>query len=786
MAAVAAIACTSAFAGGPLYIFDAATKTPYAWPAGNTPFYTDLGTLGQLSNAEANAMVAFSVGQWNAIPTCTFNGVMAGGFDSIGLPDIDGVNILEVFGVFNGGGVDVVYDTDGAITTLIFGNPFGVLGVTLIDYVDQDSPEIQETTVILNGLFVPEPPTPPAEAAAMFAGISTHEFGHAINLAHSQTNGSMIYFYEFWLGPSGCPVPYDGYPSADDVETMYPITSIPYTGIPEGTVDILDDMAAASDIYPAPGWPAAYPAISGTVYVPRRANSPQRTQVIGANVVARNQANPWRDAISAISGDHTQGALGQDGTYAFHGLTPGASYVLYDDTLLVGAYATTPPSVLPGPEEYWNSLESGDGVTDDRCASTPIAASTGSPTIADLTFNKVLGAPEFIPINLIDSTITELSGDGQVAAGVWGDGVIRWTPAGGPETIGGDWRSPQVGLSRDGKTITASVVDAYGVQTAGIWQAKTGWASLGVLPGGAPCDNGLSSGWGVSDHKTVAGMSNLGCENYTATQWTSNGGVTNLGFLGDPGTFGSSRANRISADGSTVVGLDQDPGGFWRGAQWRDGQESLFHQPPVLCCDFDPVFCTVDTVGSATAVNPNGSVIVGEYFASQEVFVDPDTGEEFHSCRNGSWRWTPDEDVIDLGEFIPDYTPLAQDVSDDGSVIVGVALPFDFFLPRRAILWTALTGYIDFQEFLAVQGTIAPEWSLLLAGTIAGNAQSVAGFGASPYGGAGFVVQMPKIVICHAPPGTPSDKKTTNVSFPDSLAHHIAHGDTIGLCGNGQ
>jgi uncharacterized membrane protein len=282
------------------------------------------------------------------------------------------------------------------------------------------------------------------------------------------------------------------------------------------------------------------------------------------------------------------------------------------------------------------------------------------------------------------------------------------------------------------------------------------------------------------------GLDWLSCQNVTAFEWTSRTGMIALGFLGDPDNLGSSRANRISADGSTVVGWDQHSTGFWQGAQWRNGQETLFHQPPVLCCDFDPAFCTVDTVGSASAVNPNGSIIVGEFYATEQVFTDPDSGEEFHYCNNTSWKWTAGGGLTNLGDFIPDYTPLAQDVSDDGDVIVGVANPFDFFFPRLPVIWTPQTGFLEFQEFLAKQGTYAPGWSLAVAGTVSGDGKTVGGFGNSPYGAQGFVVQMPKIVICHAPPGNPSKKKTIDVSFPNGMGSHLAHGDTIGQCGNGQ
>jgi uncharacterized membrane protein len=197
------------------------------------------------------------------------------------------------------------------------------------------------------------------------------------------------------------------------------------------------------------------------------------------------------------------------------------------------------------------------------------------------------------------------------------------------------------------------------------------------------------------------------------------------------------------------------------------------------------VFCTVDRAGSATGVNPDGSIIVGEYYAEEHLVSDPEYGD-YHYCTNTSWKWTPGGGITSLGDFIPDYTPLAQDVSDDGGVIVGVAFPFDFFLPRLPLIWTPETGFLDFQVFLGQQGTYAPGWQLYVAGTVAGDGKSVGGSGASPYGIQGFVVQMPKIVVCHAPPGNAANKKTTDITFPEGLATHLAHGDTIGQCGNGQ
>ena len=131
----AGLAAAPALAGGPLALFDPATKTPYAWSGAHAPVYTDLGNLGQLDNGQANAMVQFSIDQWNAVPTSSFTGAIAGDFASIGLPDIDAGNLGDVLGPWNGGGIHVIYDADGAITDSIFGPYSGVRGFTTLEWV---------------------------------------------------------------------------------------------------------------------------------------------------------------------------------------------------------------------------------------------------------------------------------------------------------------------------------------------------------------------------------------------------------------------------------------------------------------------------------------------------------------------------------------------------------------------------------------------------------------------------------------------------------------------------
>lgn len=774
LVAAFATASTLAVAGGPLAIFDPATKTPYAWPGAHASVYTDLGELGQLTNEQADAMTAFSLSQWNAVPTSSFQGAIAGDFASIGLPDIDASNIASVLGAWNGGGIHIVYDADGSILDSIFGPYSGVQGFTTLEFVSDSSPDLLEVTMVLSGAAVPDPSVDPATAAAMYGGVVTHEMGHALNLAHSQTNGQIVLYLEPWAGPAGCPTPYGTYPGNDDIETMYPFTNVYSTGIAMSTVDVLDDRAALSNIYPEAGWPGSQPSIKGTIYTPERARSHQKSPVAGANVIARNVDDPWKDAISEIS----------DGTYALHGLTPGAQYVVYVDGVLYGAFAATYPTVLPGPEEYWNgSSESGDGVRDDRCAWQTVTPATGG-AVADITFNKVKGAPEFTPIDLPNSSIAELSGNGQVAIGYSDLGLIRWTPS-RVDLIGGNLFSPQMGISEDGQNLVASTTNEFGETVAGIWMGGEEWMGLGGLPGATSCDASLSSGWGVSNNRTVVGLGWHDCVQTDGFKWTEGTGMVSLGNVGSP-DFGSSRANRISADGSTIVGWDRDDFGFWRGAVWRNGVESIVHQQPALCCDFEG--CLTDVSGEASSVNRDGSIVIGDSYSVARTFEDPGTGDVYHYCESSPWRSNSVTGLADpIGSYYPEYgyTTHAFDLSNDGGVLLGRADSFDFG-GSVPLLWTSVTGWIDFQGFLAAQGTFATDWALVSPVTLSNDGKVVGGWGYSPYSRQGWIVDMPKVVVCHASPGNPANKKTLDVAWPDGLPSHLLHGDTIGQCGNGQ
>src|SRR5215213_444484 len=143
--------------------------------------------------------------------------------------------------------------------------------------------------------------------------------GHALNLAHSQTNGA-AYFYNDTRGPKSCTtLPYATTVVKNDVETMYPFANIrPVSGngVEQSTVEQADDKAALSSLYPAPGYSDTTGSITGRVL-----QTDGKTGLTGVNVIARNLDNPYVDAVSAMSGDYVRVEAGDDGSFTLTGLT---------------------------------------------------------------------------------------------------------------------------------------------------------------------------------------------------------------------------------------------------------------------------------------------------------------------------------------------------------------------------------------------------------------------------------------------------------------------------------
>jgi hypothetical protein len=162
---------------------------PARWE-GTVKVYTDLGTLGVVDNAQANQLVRNALQQWSSVPTSSFRAQVVGTMADIGLGDITGANAASIIGADNGGGIHVIYDADGTVLADFMGVGYGVLGIATPEFLESEgSSRIVEGWAIITaeGEGVEEVVT-----GGPLAGVITHELGHAIGLAHTQTNG--LYF----------------------------------------------------------------------------------------------------------------------------------------------------------------------------------------------------------------------------------------------------------------------------------------------------------------------------------------------------------------------------------------------------------------------------------------------------------------------------------------------------------------------------------------------------------------------------------------------------------------
>lgn len=366
-----------AFAAGPLGLCDAGQ--PFLWPSGGTniPFNPDQGALGPLTNAQAIALVADAFQAWGDIPTASTTYLQGAT-----LPvDVDETNFLPYLEPAAPDGLSaIVFDEDGAIFDLLFGPGSGILGFASPEWVNGTTCEILEGVSFINGgAFT----GPTAEQEAL--DILVHEFGHYQDLAHTVVNGQIA------IGDFSGPTPNDTFPlpptlAALTIETMYPF----YFGPDVGTATPeRDDVASLSTLYPEPTFGTLFGTVTGTIFAPNGT-----TPLTGVNVIARNIANPYVDAVSAISSDYafdfTPGSPFV-GVYTLRGLTPGASYAIFVDEILAGGFSTPPLFPLPGPEEFYNgAAESNNGTTDVPTAFTPVIVTPGG-TVSGV--NIIFNAP---------------------------------------------------------------------------------------------------------------------------------------------------------------------------------------------------------------------------------------------------------------------------------------------------------------------------------------------------------------------------------------------------------
>jgi hypothetical protein len=775
-----------AHAGGPL-IVDPNTQTGFHFGPDPVPIYYDLGNLGVVwdystptptrvvyDNKVGAHLVRQGYAEWSGVATSSLRTEVKGDFSLKGLPNINSSNVNLIIGTSNGRGIYVIFDADGSILQNYLGAPDGVLGVSSPQYAIADTAIITESWVVLNGSVI----DPHDTGAASFQGVATHEFGHSLGLAHSQVNGAAV-FYQDPAGPDSCTaLPYAGPPSRADVETMYPYidpTPVTGTGVTQGRVQTLDAMAAISDLYPGPRWPASDGTIEGKVY-----DLDGRTELTGVNVIARNLADPYTGATSALSGQLTQGLLGPDGRFVIHGLKPGQQYVLYVDAIVAGGFPTPPLWFLPGKERFY---ERGEAEQDSRdspdhggkfnpCRYSVVTAEAGSVTRAPIKFQHEPGTPMLYQLGY-GAGVTGLSGDGSIAVGDFGRGapIFRWTAQTGAVPFTDAISTGEISsISPNGHYISGNWYDPNTGSALGAhrWDALNGW--LAVASAGGSCDTDTVTNFSIDDNGSVYGLgyTDDSCTNYHAVRWNPSTGTVILqspGIKAD-GTPANTRVNKASAQGEILVGWQEDPQtGIWAGVVWNAGVPSLVLTPKG------------ETVDEVTALSPDGTFIGGALLDDGQPVV---VGYRRRS-RGGPMEW--------IQPLPGDSNPASPNaMSSQGEVIVGFSGNPFLSLNPGPVIWTRELGTANLDDFARRQGTAMEQWASLWEPTaISGNGKVIAGWGSGLLGPAGWVLRIDSALVCHHDDAEPKPSRkhsaeTLSVEFPGEFDEHLAHGDTVGRC----
>lgn len=805
----------SAFAGGPLFLVPVGDSLKPARWRGTVKVYLDKGNLNVgtscvtdssgsceldasgnpvypvLDQQSGDDLVKATVGQWSSVRTSSFRAVIAGR-SSV---DITGANLWDYIGKYNGGGIQTIYDADNSvIMELTGGDGYGILGIASPEYLaGEGSTEIVEAWQIIGGSFLS------ATSTEQISGVVTHEFGHAINLAHSQTNGYYSGdrgYPDFGIpdgpeqaGPDQCGRAVADYPTADQIETMYPMInpwpwSRTYNSPEMAKVDNADDIASLSSIYPAAGYAARTGTIRGSV-VAKDGKSP----LTGINVIARRVDRPLSGAISRISGDLTQGLLGADGSFVMTGLVPGASYALYIDQLRSGAFST-PKALLLGPEEYWNAGETGDASADDACVSTPITLAAGETRRIEIAVNGIPRAPTFTHIPYVLPTV--VSDDGRKIAGlyapsnespywIWDKASFRRT--GDVTYIGG--QGVNLALSGDGHVVGGTVAGptvttGWGEvvqERAALWSREAGWRRIARnnWPG---CDIFHTSIYDLStDGSTAVGLAFKDCTHVYAYRWSAGAGLKLLSKVGED----AARANAVSGDGRVIVGWQDFRTEFpYRvGSLWRGTEQMLMQEPGSITAD-NPH----GRVGELMAINSAGTVAVGieagpelnhSYLWSARRGVRSLGGDPVPFC---FWSWSENQDVCRMRKT------LAYSISDDAKVITGestYANPVEGAYASDGAIHTRRLGWMQLSKFLQSQGVLeATNW-VFLGTKVSADGKTLVGTGvplASDYY-QGYRIDLDEVYVCR---GKGRAARTLRVGFPDAMEQQLAQGATIGLC----
>lgn len=307
------------YAGGPRHVTGAsyfsAAGQPIVWANGQVRYFTDLSDLSaEVSNSQANAMVAEAAGVWSNVSTAAVS-IQAGGSlaESVDASLAPGATDLpaDLQPSATATPVGVVYDETGAAIDAIYGSgassPLACQSNGVIVSIDNysTSGNIVHAVILVNGLCATT-----AEQIANLQYQLVRAFGQVLGLDWSQTNEEM--FAANTITEDGLA----GWPVMHPLERLCNASG--GTCMPDGTTLRTDDLAALNRMYPVTAsnlgsFPGKVLTASATVSVRGTIEFARGQGMQGVNVVLRPLVNGVPDVrytATAVSGAYFQGSAG--------------------------------------------------------------------------------------------------------------------------------------------------------------------------------------------------------------------------------------------------------------------------------------------------------------------------------------------------------------------------------------------------------------------------------------------------------------------------------------------
>lgn len=312
-------------------------------------------------------------------------------------------------------------------------------------------------------------------------------------------------------------------------------------------------------------------------------------------------------------------------------------------------------------------------------------------------------------------TMTDVSNTGVAVGNVMNEYHVMWNEGSGTVNIGqitGDEPiSGTTNISSDAKFISGTMTNpASGKNEMARYNTNTStWSYLGNLN---PDSDGTSA-WGMtSDGSTVVGLGMVSGWEGHAVKWSQ---ATGLVDLGSTVPSASSRANSISADGTVVVGWQDDDFGGRFAVYWKNNLQTIIKNNDQ------------NVAGEAEAVTPDGSTIVG---------ISED--------EEGAFVWNVADGYTSIKHPDPMYIAGASGVSDDGKTVIGYFRPWGS--PAAAgegFIWTKETGSINLNQYVASLGFDDLGITFALPLGISPDGKYIVGLGLSGNDLSGFVIKLP-------------------------------------------